>query len=114
MKNLAVIISSGKESKEKVLTALTFANVARKNKFFGDVKLIFFGPSEKLIAENDRDVMKAIDDFSIMGDKPLACQAAASNFNILDDIKKIESVKIEMVGPVIRDLAEKDYVVMTF
>ncbi len=114
MKNLAVVISSGKESKEKVLTGLTFANVSKKNKFFGDVALIFFGPSEKLIAENDPDIMKAIDDFRKMGEKPLACQAAASNFNILDDIKKIENVRVEMVGPVIRDLAEKNYVIMTF
>ncbi|BAB60520.1 hypothetical protein [Thermoplasma volcanium GSS1] len=114
MRNLAVIISSGKNEKEKVLTALTFANVAKKNKLFDDVKLILFGPSERLVAENDKDVMKLLDDFNSLGEKPLACQVVANNFNIIDDLQKAQNIKIERVGPIIKELSEKNYEIMTF
>ncbi|PYB68959.1 hypothetical protein DMB44_01255 [Thermoplasma sp. Kam2015] len=114
MKNIAVIVSSGKNEKEKVLTALTFANVARKNKLFGDVRLILFGPVERMVAEGDKDVMKLLDDFASLGDKPVACQVVANNFNIANDLQRVQNLKIDMVGPIIKDLAEKDYEFLTF
>ncbi|KAA8922112.1 hypothetical protein [Thermoplasma sp.] len=114
MKNIAVIVSSGKNEKEKVLTALTFANVAKKNRLFNDVRLILFGPVERLVAEGDRDVLKMLDDFAALGEKPVACQVVANNFNITNDLQKIQNLKIDMVGPIIKDLAEKDYEFLTF
>lgn len=114
MKNIAVIVSSGKNEKEKVLTALTFANVAKKNKLFNDVTLILFGPVEKLVAEGDKDVLKMLDDFASLGEKPVACQVVANNFNITTDLQKLQNLKVDMVGPIIKDLAEKDYEFLTF
>ncbi|SMD31514.1 hypothetical protein [Picrophilus oshimae] len=113
MKNVAIIISTS--NKEKAVAAATLAGVSRKNKFFGDVKLIFFGPSERFIADNDETIMKLINDYNSAGDsKAIACKLVATNLNLLDRLDKVSLVKLDMVGPIIKDLAEKDYEFLTF
>ena len=113
MKNLAIIISTS--NKEKAVAAATLAGVSRKNKFFGDTKLIFFGPSERFIADGDETIMKLINDYNNAGDSSaIACKLVATNLNLLEKIEKVSAVKLEMVGPIIKDLAEKDYEFLTF
>ena len=46
--NILVIISSGEEAVGKAMTGMRFAYNAAKNKWLNDVRIILFGPSEKL------------------------------------------------------------------
>ena len=113
MKNVAIIISTA--NKEKAIAAATLAGVSRKNKFFGDTKLIFFGPSERFIADNDEAIMKLINDYNSAGNSlAIACKLVANNLNLADKLEKVSAIKLDIVGPIIKDLAEKDYEFLTF
>ena len=51
-----VIISSGIEAREKALTGIMYAVNAVKYKWLEDVRIIFFGPSERLILSDDDEI----------------------------------------------------------
>jgi len=113
MKNIAIIISTS--NKEKAVAAATLAGVSRKNKFFGDTVLIFFGPSERFLADKDEIIMKLVDDYNNAGEnKAIACKLVATNLKLVDKLEKLPDISLEMIGPVIKDLAEKDYEFLTF
>jgi|BEDMetMinimDraft_2_1075160.scaffolds.fasta_scaffold24764_1 hypothetical protein len=111
---VVVLVSSGKDQKPKVLTALTLAAVGKQNKLFDDLRVIFFGPSEELVAERDPDVMKLLDQLNSAGEKPLACQVVAQSFGLTDALKTVTSIQLTMVGPVIAELAGRGYEFLTF
>jgi len=48
---LLILISSG--DKDKILIAMMYSNSALNRDGFDDVKIIFFGPSEQLVAEDE-------------------------------------------------------------
>ncbi|WP_175266675.1 hypothetical protein [Acidiplasma cupricumulans] len=59
--------------------------------------------------------MKLINDYNSAGNSlAIACKLVANNLNLADKLEKVSAIKLDMVGPIIKDLAEKDYEFLTF
>ncbi len=112
---LLVIISSGDEAQEKALTGMMYATNVKKNKWLEEVNVIFFGPSEKMIAKShpDSPVGKSLKQLIDQGITPIACRAVADRDNLTTDLTGL-GLSVEFVGHIISSYIKKDYQVITF
>ena len=113
--NLLVIISSGAEAPEKAMTGMMYAINARKHNWLEEVRLMFFGPSEEMIAKAKPDsqlgqmLKQALD----LGLTPVACKAISDGNNITTELNGL-GIETEYVGTVLSSYIKKDYQVLTF
>lgn len=113
--NLLVLISSGKEAIGKASTGMMYAINAKKNGWMDDVRLIFFGPSEELIAnpdEND-DFLDLLKTAMETGISPMACKAVSEQKHITENLE-LKGIDMEYVGGIISAYIKKGYEVLTF
>ncbi|MHA1136306.1 MAG: hypothetical protein ACTSSE_07460 [Candidatus Thorarchaeota archaeon] len=106
---LLVIISSG--DREKVLTALMYAKNTIKYGWIPDVRTIFFGPAENLLA-SDSDVKTSAAELANYG-TPIACKFLSDRDGISEHIEAI-GVEVDYVGSMIADLLKDGYVPMVW
>ncbi|MCL4342039.1 MAG: DsrE family protein [Candidatus Thermoplasmatota archaeon] len=108
-----IIISSGSEAEGKAVSGMLLALNMKKYKLLSDVKLIFFGPSEKAIAEGNREFMDVITQLQEAGIIPVACSRIADRDKLTE---KITELKIELspVGPIIASCMKEGYQVLSF
>lgn len=110
MGKLLVIISSGKEAKEKALTGLMFATNSMKFKWAEDVEIIFIGPSQDLLVE-DESFREAV--ISQIGEyKPLICKFIVDSKGHPQE--KLEFGRIEYVENIINRLIDEGYIPLVF
>jgi len=104
-----VIISSG--DREKALTGLMYARNAKERGWMDTVKVIFFGPSENLLVQDEdiQDMAKQISQF----EKPVACKFLSDRDGISEKIEEI-GVNVDYVGTIISELIKEGYVPMVF
>ncbi len=105
-----IIVSS--DNRDKIGAALMFAYNAARYRWLDDVKVVFFGPSENLIAEGDSEVLRWLDALRELGVSFTACKRYAEDKGILEKV----SVRspLEYVGSVIAGLVSEGYVPMVF
>lgn len=106
---LLVIISSG--DREKVLTALMYSKNTIKYGWIPDVRVIFFGPAENLLA-SDTDVKESATELANYG-SPLACKFLSDRDGISDHIETI-GIEVDYVGTIIADLLREGYIPMVW
>ncbi len=104
-----VIIASGE--KEKALAGLMYARNAQKNKWLDDVKVVYFGPSERLIVQ-DEDVMAEAMEIAAQS-QTFACKALSDRDEVSGSIEEL-GVKVEYVGKIVSDLIKEGYVPMVW
>ena len=104
-----VIISSGE--KEKALTGLMYARNAKERGWMDEVKVIFFGPSENLLVQDEdiEDMAKQIS----QTEKPVACKFLSDRDGISEKIEEI-GVNVDYVGTIISDLIKEGYAPLVF
>ena len=108
-----VIISSGIEAREKALTGIMYAVNAVKYKWLEDVRLIFFGQSEKLILSADDEIRGNMEFIRKVGLIPTACAAIARDEGLEPKLLEM-GIKVEYVGSIISSLIKDGYAVLTF
>jgi len=106
---LLVIIATGE--KEKALTGLMYASRTLSEGWMDEVKIIFFGPSERLLIADDLMAKNAKELGSV--EKPIACKFISDRDGISEKIEAL-GVKVEYVGTIISDLIKDGYVPMVF
>ena len=106
---LLVIIASG--DKEKVLTAIMYARNTISYKWLEDVKVMFFGPSENLLVE-DQEVTLEAQNLANVGEA-IACKFLSDRDEISDKISEL-GVTVDYVGSAIADLIKDGYVPMVW
>jgi hypothetical protein len=104
-----VIIATG--DKAKALTGLMYAKNALKREWLEDVKIVYFGPSERLMVE-DADVASAAIEVANLGEA-YACKAISDRENISEKIDDM-GVRVEYVGSIISDYVKQGYVPMVW
>jgi len=102
---LLIIIATG--DKAKALTGLMYAKNALKRGWLGDVKVVYFGPSEQLMVE-DADVASAAIEVASLGEA-FACKAISDRENISEKIDEM-GVKVKYVGTIISGYIKQGYV----
>ena len=112
---LLVIISSGEEATDKALTGMMYAINAKKHKWLDDVNLMFFGPSEKMIAkaEPGSELSIFLKQAVELGLTPMACKAVSDGDGITTKLEGL-GFNVEYVGLIVSSFIKKDYQVLTF
>ena len=106
---LLIIIAT--QDKEKALTALAYAHNTIKYNWLSDVKVIFFGPIENLIA-TDADIAKEVTTIAQMTGTT-ACKFLSDRDGISDEIAKL-GITVDYVGTLIADHLKDGYVPMVW
>jgi len=110
---LAIVWTSGDPDVAHRMT-LMYANGAQKNKWFDEVRLIIWGPSQRLVV-GDKDVRAYVERLVEAGVDVKACQACADSFGIADDLRKIPGVQVKYMGkPLSNFLKDDQWKVITF
>ena len=90
---------------------MMYARNAIKHRWLDDVKVIFFGPSERLIAENEKIAKRAQEIAKLS--ECVACKHISDKESLSSNLAKL-GIKIEYVGPIISNLIKNGYVPMVW
>jgi hypothetical protein len=104
-----IILSSGE--KGKALTGIRYATRAQEEKWLSEVKVILFGPVEKLIVE-DEEVQTALMGLQAF-ETPVACKAISDKQGISERLAGI-GLEVDYVGPLISRYIREGYVPLVF
>jgi len=102
---LLIIIAS--ENPEVIKTALTYTYTAYKERWLDDIKLVFFGPSEKTLAKEE-ELQPTISKLQREGIIPLACKAVAQEENIEEKLIDL-GITVEYIGSYISQKIREGY-----
>ena len=109
---LAIIWTSGDPDVAHRMT-LMYANGAKKRGWFDEVRLVIWGPSQKLVVA-DKDIRAYIDRLREAGVVVQACLACADSYGIADDLRDI-GLEVKYMGePVSNFLKDDQWEVVTF
>ncbi len=108
---LVVLWSSGDpEVAEKA--CLMYTHAAKRYDWFHEVILIVWGPSEKLLAENE-SIREKINEMQKDGIKVEACIACSNMYGVTGDLKAC-SVDVKGMGGALTDYLKKGYRIVSF
>ena len=108
---LVVLWSSGDpEVAEKA--CLMYTHAAKKYKWFNEVILVVWGPSEKLLAENAM-LKKKVAQMQEDGVIVEACVACANMYNVTDELKVCE-VDVKGMGVPLSKYLKRGYKMVSF
>ncbi len=106
---LLVIVATG--DREKAQTALMYANNAMKRGWLDDIKVVYFGPSEKLVVE-DPVISDQAREIAEAGGS-IACKYISDRDGVSEKMEKL-GVQVEYVGSIISDLIKDGYTPMVW
>ena len=106
-----VMIILSTEEKKKALTGIMYAVNAQKNKWVDDMKVIFFGPFENLMCE-DEDVVQAASQL-LDYQTPIACKFLSDRDGISDKLEGL-GVNVDYVGSLISGYLAEGYIPLVF
>ena len=104
-----VIISTAE--KDKALTGIMYAANAQKHQWVEDLKVIFFGPFENLICE-DEEVAAAASQL-LDFETPIACKFLSDRDNISKKLDEF-GFDVQYVGSIISNNIKDGYVPLVF
>ncbi len=93
--------------------ALMYTHAALKNKWFGKVRLVLWGPSQRTLV-GDKDLQAKVKEMQGDGIEIQACIACAKSFGIVEELRAIGFEVIPMGAPLTRFLNSPDHAVVTF
>lgn len=110
METKVLVILSTAE-KEKALTGLLYTTNAIKNEWLPDVRVCFFGPFEKLLAEDPEVQQWALP--LIEQQAPVACKFISDNHGVSEQLSEL-GVDVQYIGKLVSDSLKEGYVPMVF
>ncbi|RKX70712.1 MAG: DsrE family protein [Spirochaetes bacterium] len=105
---VVIIISTAE--KEKVYAGMMYAVNALKQGWMNDVKLIFFGPSEKLLL-SDSELQEYLNEYLELKGEVTACKFISDNDQTSEKIGKM-GIQVEYVGEMISNFIKDGFVPM--
>ena len=108
-KKVLIILSTAE--KDKAMTGILYATNALKNEWLSEVKLCFFGPFEKLLAE-DEEVQKYVDELANL-QPPVACKFISDNQGVTEKLTLL-GIETQYVGKLVSDYINEGYVPLVF
>lgn len=108
---LAVLWTSGDiDVAERV--CLVYTHAAKQNEWFDEVVLIVWGPSSKLLAENEA-LQKKLQAMAKDGVILQACIGCANSYGVTDKLKEM-GIDVKGMGMPLTDYMKKGWHVLTF
>lgn len=106
---LLVIVASG--DKDTALAGLMYTRNALVNKWLDRVRVVFFGPSEKLVALHN-DVRSFLKEITARCEC-FACKAISDEEGISERLEEA-GVKVEYVGTIVSNALKEGYLPMVW
>jgi hypothetical protein len=106
-----ILLSSG-DREVALEVGLVYPWNAAKNKWMDEVKVILFGPSEKLAA-HDAEVQGKLKELGEIGVAVVACKWCADRMNITARLEEA-GIKVVYVGTIISQLLKDGWASLTF
>jgi hypothetical protein len=107
------IISSGESEREKALSGLRMAINMKRAGSVSEVRILFFGPSQEMIASGDKVIDQMLKEASEAGIAKTACVFIAQDKKIETKLTE-RDIKLERAGEVLSKALEEGYVPITF
>jgi hypothetical protein len=104
-----IILATGE--KEKALTGILYARNCQKNKWLEDVKVIFFGPFENLVCEDEEVAEEASQLLDYQ--TPIACKFLSDHAGKSDKLQEL-GFQVEYVGSMISNFIKDGYAPMVW
>lgn len=109
---LAIVWTSGDPDVAHRM-ALMYANGAKRQGWFDEVRLVIWGPSQRLVV-SDKDIRAYIDRLREAGVIVEACLACADSYGIADDLRG-HGLEVKYMGKPLSDFLKDDqWKVLTF
>jgi hypothetical protein len=108
---LVVVWTSGDREVAENMAFMYTLN-AKKKGWFGDVTLIIWGPSAKLICD-DEELQKTLKEMSSEGVRLEACLRCAENYGVVEALKSL-GVDVKLMGEPFSGYLKEDRKVITF
>lgn len=106
---ILIIISTAEA--EKVTTALMYAYKCRHKGWFKETKVVFFGPSQKLVLVDDQ--IKTMTKDLVDDDPPYACKTISDQDKLTEETERL-GLKVEYIGSYISHLIKEGYTPLIF
>ena len=107
-----VVVWSSGDPEVAMKACLMYANAAKKYKWFNEVILIVWGPSEKLLAEN-KELKEKIAAMKKDGIIVEACVACSNMYGVTDELKVCE-VDVKGMGVPLTKYLKRGYKVISY
>ncbi len=108
-----IIITAGENELEKFISAMSFSINVKKKSYMDDVKVVFFGPSEKLLASNNTDVINLFTQIKALNIDIFACKNVSDSFSITPKLIDL-GLNVSYIGKIVTDLLKDGYTALTF
>ena len=112
MANKVFAIITDTDREQALEVGLVYPLNCAKNKWLEEVKVIFFGPSEKLAAF-DKQVQEKVKEIKSYGVEVLACKWCSDRMGITAQLEA-EGINVVYVGPIISQLIKDGWAQLTF
>jgi hypothetical protein len=89
-----------------------YTHAAKRNGWFGNVHLVVWGPSAKLLAEND-ELQANINAMQKSGVVVEACVSCANNYGVADELRALD-IDVKPMGVPLSDRLKGHWKVLTF
>ena len=108
---LAVLWTSG-DPEVATRVAFMYTLNAKRQGWFDEVTLVVWGPSAKLLTEN-QELQEAIGMMAQEGIELLACKACADSYGVADQLEAM-GVEVKYMGVPLTEMLKGDWEVITF
>ena len=108
---LIILWTSGDPEVAKKMVFMYTIN-AKKQGWWQDINFIIWGPSSKLLSEN-QELQDKIKDFIKAGIKVKACKACADQYGVTDDLVEL-GIEVKYMGEPLTDYIKSESKVITF
>ena len=89
-----------------------YAMNSKKNGWMDEVRVILWGPTEKLVVE-DKDFQDMISLLMVSGIEVMACKACSDNFGVSEDLEDL-GINVQYVGTLVSDMLKEGWYQLTF
>lgn len=91
---------------------LMYAGAAQRQEWFTQVRVIVWGPSQRLIV-SDKDIRASVQALQQAGVEVVACQACSDSYGITDDLKAA-GLEVKYMGAPLSDDLKSGRHVLSF
>ncbi|MGC8598726.1 MAG: hypothetical protein ACP5LL_03095 [Thermoplasmata archaeon] len=113
MTKILVIITSGKNEIDKAMAGMSFAYNAKVKGYLDDIRIMFFGPSEELIASENKEILEMLRKLSEAGMFMVACRNVSEKYQVTSRLSTL-GIRVDYVGKIIADHVRDGFVPITF
>ncbi len=101
-----VIISSADE--ELIWTGIFYATKGTRNSFMDDIRLVLWGPSERIISENN-ELQGMIREYQEFGNPVYACKTCSDRYDVSEKLEKL-GYEVDYVGSIVSGWIKEGFV----